>query len=76
MTEPQKHPLDVHTRGKETRTTAHERKLAADGLSYTPSEKRKRDRLMRQFSKQAKGYGCAISEQFRDNFDKIDWTSK
>lgn len=73
MAEKQTHPLDAHTRGKETRS-ASMRKLAADGPSWTPTEQLQRNKLMRQFSKRAKGYAVSISEEFRSNYDLIDWT--
>lgn len=39
---------------------------------WTPTEKRRRDQLMRQFCK-----GDAVkasSKEFRDNYDLIDWS--
>lgn len=74
MAERKQHILDVRTRGKETRSTGHTRKLAHDGPSWTPSEARKRDRLLKQFSARAKGYAIGCSQEFRDNYDSIDWT--
>lgn len=50
------------------------RKSGKDGPSWTPTEKVRRDKAMRQFSKQGKGYGCGISQTFRDNFDLIRWS--
>lgn len=49
------------------------RKLGKDGTTLTPTEKAKKDRLMRQFSKRNKGYAVAISEAFKENYEKIDW---
>jgi hypothetical protein len=66
------HPLDQKTRGKETRP-ATIRKLAGDGPSWTPTEKRKRDGLLKQFSARAKGFGVGISQEYRDRYDEIDW---
>lgn len=72
MTERQKHPLDVRTRGKETRS-ASIRKLAKDGSTWTPTEARKRDGLLKQFSARNKGFAVGISEEYRNNYDGIDW---
>lgn len=52
------------------------RKLAKDGTTWTPSEAVKRDRLLRQFSKRVKGYAVAISPEFREGYDAIDWSMK
>lgn len=52
------------------------RKLGKDGPSYTPTEQRKKDRLMRQFSKRAKGYAVSISDAYRDGYDQVDWGKK
>ncbi len=49
------------------------RKLGKDGTSWTPTEKRKRDRAMRQFSKRNKGYAIGISDEYRAGYDAIDW---
>jgi len=73
MADRKKHPLDQRTRGKETRS-ASLRKLAHDGPSWTPSEKRKRDRLLKQFSARAKGYAVGLSAEYRNNYDSIDWS--
>lgn len=73
MAERKIHPLDQRTRGKETRP-ATIRKLAGDGPSWTPTEKRKRDRALKQFSGRAKGYAVGISQAYRDAYDSIDWS--
>lgn len=67
----QQHPLDVKAKG--TRS-ASMRKLAKDGTTWTPTEKRKRDKALKQFSGRAKGYAVGISEEYRSNYDSIDWS--
>lgn len=73
MAERRIHPLDQRTRGKETRP-ATVRKLAHDGPSWTPTEKRKRDKALKQFSARAKGFAVGISDEYRENYDGIDWS--
>lgn len=51
------------------------RKTGKDGTSWTPTEKARRDRLMRQFAARNKGYGVAISKAYRDGYDGIDWST-
>lgn len=50
------------------------RKSGKDGTSFTASEQAQKNRLMRQFSHRNKGYGCAISEAYREGYDGIDWS--
>jgi hypothetical protein len=72
------HFKDVKTFRKETRP-ATIRKEARDGTSWTPTEQRKRDKLMKQFSKYGrKGYevSSGTSKAYRDNFDLIDWSKE
>lgn len=55
------------------------RKLGKDGNSLTPTEQRKKDTLMKQFSKFGrKGYNVSSgsSEEYRANYDLIDWGKK
>jgi len=49
------------------------RKTGKDGTTWTPTEQRKRDKAMRQFSQRAKGYGVGISDAYREGYDSIDW---
>jgi hypothetical protein len=51
-----------------------QRKSARDGKTWTPTEQRKRDTLMRQFLRLDGPKGS--SEDFRRNYDAIDWGSK
>lgn len=55
--------------------TPHQRKLGKDGASFTPTEKRRRDSLLKQFSKQRKGYAVSISDEYKSNYDEINWGS-
>lgn len=74
MPERQKHTQEGRSDPKRPKVrSASIRKSAKDGTSFTPTEKRLRDRLMRQFSKQAKGYAVGVSEAFKANYDAIDW---
>lgn len=71
MVEPEApHPLDESKGGVRSPTI---RKLARDGTSWTPTEQRTRDRLMKQFTKLEGASGN--SEAYRTNFDLIDWTN-
>lgn len=68
------HPLDKHSNPKAPNVrSASMRKLGKDGNSFTPTEKRKKDKAMRQFSKQRKGYAVAISDAYRVGYDGIHW---
>lgn len=72
----QTHPLNERT-GK--LRSASMRKLAKDGTSWTPTEKLKRNRLMKQFAKHGrKGYEVSSgnSEAYRAGYDLIDWGEK
>lgn len=64
------HPLEERTGGVRS---ASMRKLARDGKTWTPTEKRTRDRLMKQFCRLESGGGN--SEEYRRRFDLIDWTN-
>lgn len=69
------HPHDVKTFRKETRA-ATIRKSARDG-GFTPTEQRKKNQLMKQFSKYGrKGYEVSSgnSPEYRANYDLIDWS--
>jgi hypothetical protein len=69
------HPLDESTGGVRS---ASMRKLARDGKTWTPTEERTRDRLLKQFCKAGrKGVEVASgnSEAYKANFDLIDWTN-
>jgi hypothetical protein len=51
-----------------------QKKRADDGPSWTPTESRRRDQLMRQF---VKGDGPkGNSAEYRSNFDLIEWGKK
>lgn len=64
------HPLDERTRGGKVRS-ASMRKLAGDGKSWTPTEERKRNQLMRQFMKH--DVPLANSSEYQVGYDAIDW---
>lgn len=75
MSSKQKHPLDEKTRGGKVRSAA-QRKLAKDGKTWTPTERLKRDQLMRQFMRTGrKGaqVSAGNSEAFREGYDQINW---
>ncbi len=66
MSAPLKHPLDERA-GKVR--SASMRKLAHDGTSWTPTESRKRDQLMRQF---VKGDGPrGNTDAYREAWERI-----
>lgn len=73
----QRHPLDAKSKQPKVRS-ASMRKLAKDGTSWTPTERLKRDRLMKQFAKKGrKGYGLSgNSPEYQRNYDAIDWGKK
>lgn len=69
----QSHPLQE--KGKQVRS-ASMRKLAKDGKSWTPTESRKRDRMLKQFCKKGRK-GVAYSgnsEAYKAGWDAIDWS--
>lgn len=68
------HPLDQHSHPSNPNVrSASMRKLGPDGASWTPTEKRRKDRLMKQF---CKGDGPrGNSDAYRDAWDRI-WGSK
>lgn len=77
MPEKKKHTLDKRSDPKAPNVRhASMRKLGKDGPTLTPTEKAKKDRLMRQFSKRNKGYAVSISQEYRDRYDQIDWGRK
>lgn len=78
MTQQKKHLLDIKSdKSNPNVRSASIRKLGKDGTSFTPTEKHKRDRLMKQFSNQQKGYGTrAITPEYAAGYDAIDWTKK
>ena len=74
-----KHPLDKKSHPKRPNIRgASVRKLGKDGPSWTPTEKLKRDRLMRQFMRTGrKGaqVSAGNSPEYMANYDLIDWGS-
>jgi hypothetical protein len=50
-----------------------QRKSGRDGPSWTPTERRIKDQLMRQFMRTGEGPG-GVSDLFRANYDAIDWS--
>ena len=79
MSRPSSHPFDKKSDPKSPNVrNASVRRGAKDG-SLSPTEKLKKSRLMKQFSKVGnKGYEVRSgnSEAFRNNFDAIDWGRK
>ena len=73
------HLLDVHSDPKAPRVRSPSmRKLGKDGTTLTPTERYKKDKLMRQFCRtKRKGVEVASgnSEEYRRNWDLIDWGS-
>lgn len=71
----QTHPLDEKTRGGKVRP-ATVRKLAKDGTSWTPTERLKRDKLMRQFMRTGRK-GAQVSSgnspEYEEGYSLIDW---
>lgn len=68
----QAHPLDV--KAKPVRN-ASMRKLAKDGKTWTPTERLKRNRMLKQFCKRGRK-GVALtgnSPEYLANYDAIDW---
>lgn len=65
-----KHPLDERSNKLRSATI---RKLAPDGKTWTPTESHKRDRLLKQFCKQAGPAGT--SDAYRDGWERI-WGKK
>lgn len=73
MAEKRQHMFDVKSDpSRPTVRSASIRKSAKDG-GLTPTEQAKKSRLMRQFSARNKGYAVAISDEYRDGYDAIDW---
>lgn len=63
-------PGSEKPRGK----SAYRRKGSRDGGAFTPSEKRQKDALMRQFLKRDGQQGN--SEAFKRNYDRINWGAR
>lgn len=74
------HPLDKKSNPKAPNARqAQGRKLAKDGKTWTPTEKLKRDKLLRQFMRTGrKGAQVAsgASPEYRAGYDGIDWGEK
>jgi hypothetical protein len=51
-----------------------QRKHREDGKTWTGTEQRLKNKLMRQFMRTGEGGGAGVSAQFRDNYDLIDWS--
>lgn len=69
-----KHPLDVRTGAR----SLGQRKLAKDGTTWTPTEARTRDRLLRQFQRTGRkgsNVSSGASQEYRDGWDRI-WGGK
>jgi hypothetical protein len=67
------HPHDTKSSpDRPTVRSATIRKGGRDG-SLSPTEQLKKNRLMKQFSKQAKGYAVGVSQAYRDGYDGISW---
>lgn len=50
------------------------RKLGKDGNSFTPTEQRKKNELMRQFMKRTEQYADRDADAaYRAGYDLIDW---
>jgi hypothetical protein len=70
------HPLDSRSPAARPNVrSASMRKLGKDGTTWTPTEQRKRDQLLKQFTHGQRGYNLAEgnSEAYRANFELIDW---
>ena len=71
----QTHPLDKKSPASRPNVrSASMRKLGKDGPSFTPTEKRKKDRLMKQFSRMGrKGYEISSgnSQAYQDGWERI-----
>jgi hypothetical protein len=71
------HLLDEKSDPKQPKVrSASMRKLGKDGTTWTATERRKKDILMRQFCRTGrKGVEVASgnSEAYRANYDGIDW---
>lgn len=78
MKAPKKHPLDEKTRGGKVRP-ATVRKLAKDGTSWTPTERLKRDKLMRQFMRTGRK-GAQVSSgnspAYEEGYALINWSEE
>lgn len=77
MKAPRQHPRDARSpAGRPKVRSASIRPGGKDGLTLTPTERRKKNQLMKQFSRAGrKGYevSSGSSPAFRENYDKIDW---
>lgn len=52
-----------------------QKKRARDGKTWTPTEARKRDKMLKQFCKKRKGVGMSdASDAYRAGYDAIDWS--
>lgn len=68
------HPLDGHSpASRPSVRSASLRKLAKDGTSWTPTEQRKRDALMRQFTKAGKGVAVRSgnSPEYQEGWERV-----
>jgi hypothetical protein len=64
------HPLDQRSHPSNPNVrSASMRKLGPDGASWTPTERRQKDRLMKQFTKLEGQAGN--SDAFREGWDRI-----
>lgn len=73
------HPLDAKSSpARPTVRAGPMRKLGKDGTSWTPTEQRKRNQLLRQFTRTGRKGGevsSGNSEAYREGYDAIDWRS-
>lgn len=78
MSAKQPHPLDSKSSASRPNVrSASVRKLGKDGASWTPTEKLRRDKLMRQFMRAGrKGaqVSAGNSPAYMAGYDGIDWS--
>lgn len=62
-------PLHIGPRGK-----ARSQRKSGRDPGMTPTERTKKDSLMKQFCKNTATVSCGASPEYRRNYDKIDWS--